>query len=205
MNRHRCLSDRASCILGVFLLLLGTGAAGCGLFEPRDPEDPTQSSLNYRPPTDPSILLANFQSAIEQKNVANYVSCFADQARGAHPFVFVPSADAAALYGPVFSNWSVAEEQSYFQNLIARSSTKAYATLSLTLQSTTVAADSIVSSYDYVLVFEHNEAGFPKTARGRLQFTLSVDASNFWTVQRWADFATTPDISWSHFKGKFSN
>lgn len=202
-RRHR--------IAGVFLSAWVAGPAlfvavpGCGLLEPREPEPPTESGLNYRPPTDPAILLANLQSAIEQKNAANYTSCFADQARGAQPFVFVPSADAAAVYGAVFSSWSVADEQSYFQNLVARSSTQAYATLALTLQSTSVTADSVVSSYEYVLVFEHGDQGFPRTARGRLQFTLRVDASNFWMIQRWVDFATTSDLSWSHFKGKFSN
>ncbi len=180
-------------------------ASGCGLFEPRDPEEPSQSSLNYRPPTDPDIVITNLQSAIEQKSVANYAACFADASRGASPFVFIPSADAAAIYGTTLGSWSLQEEQEYFQNIIARSNQQANATLALTLKTTTVSSDSVVSAYDYVLVFEHNDPGFPKTARGSLQFTLREDASNFWMIQRWMDFKTTGDISWSHFKGKFSN
>ncbi|MBP1657446.1 MAG: hypothetical protein H6Q31_2047 [Bacteroidetes bacterium] len=191
-------------VLLVVFLAAALGG-GCGLFEPRDPEEPSQSSLNYRPPTDPDIVITNLQSAIEQKSVANYAACFADASRGASPFVFIPSADAAAIYGTTLGSWSLQEEQEYFQNIIARSNQQANATLALTLKTTTVSSDSVVSAYDYVLVFEHSDPGFPKTARGSLQFTLREDASNFWMIQRWVDFKTTSDISWSHFKGKFSN
>jgi hypothetical protein len=187
------------------LILLAGAAGGCGLFEPRDPEEPSQSSLNNRPPTDPSIVIANLQSAVEQRNPTNYAACFSDEARGAQRFVFIPSADAAAAYGGTLASWNLDEERSYFQNLVARSGQQAYASLTLNLKTTTVTSDSVVSAYDYILVFEHNDAGFPKTARGSLQFTFREDASNFWAIQRWVDFKTTTDIAWSDFKGKFSN
>jgi hypothetical protein len=187
-------------------LLLITGiAGGCGLFEPRDPEEPSQSSLNNRPPTEPSIVIANLQSAVEQRNPTNYITCFSDVARGAQPFIFIPSADAAAAYGGTLSTWTLDEERSYFQNLVARSGQQAYASLTLNLKTTTVTSDSVVSAYDYILVFEHSDPGFPKTARGSLQFTFREDASNFWAIQRWVDFKSTTDVSWSDFKGKFSN
>lgn len=187
------------------LFLLAVAAAGCGLFEPRDPEDPSQSSLNYRPPTEPSIVIQNLQGAIEQRNPTNYIGCFADETRGAPPFAFIPSAEAAAAYGPTLTAWTLDDERGYFQNLVARSGQQAYASLALTLKNTTVTSDSVVSAYDYVLVFEHNDAGFPRTARGSLQFTLREDAGKFWMIQRWVDFKSTTDITWSELKGKFSN
>ena len=36
-------------------------------------------------------------------------------------------------------------------------------------------------------------------------FTVSVDASTFWSIHRWIDFKTTEDATWSLFKGKFGN
>jgi hypothetical protein len=188
----------------VFLVLIFV-CAGCGLFEPRDPEEPSQSSLNFQPPTEPSIVVANLQSAIEEKNAANYTSCFSDESKGQPAYVFIPSPDAAALYGSSLADWNLNEEQSYFQNLIARSSSGAFSTLTLASKGSTVTTDSVVYSYDYTLVFEHNVTGFATTARGTLQFTLRVSQSNFWAIQRWVDFKTTDDISWSSFKGKFSN
>lgn len=194
----RSFLPRAATIIPALLV-------SCGLFEPRTPEDPSQASLNFRPPTDPAIVIANLQSAIDQKNVANYASCFADPMKVGRPFLFAPSAEASAQYAGVFSSWSFTQEQSYFQNLVAKSSPTAFSNLLLTLKTSAVTADSVIYSYDYILTFEHNEIGFPKTARGNLQFTLVTDNSNFWTIYRWIDFKTGGDITWSMFKGKFSN
>jgi hypothetical protein len=199
------VTRKACTLLLPFLTVLFFSIPGCGLFGPREPEPPTQSGLNNRPPTEPSIVIANLQSAIDQKNIVNYMGCFTDPSKGGMPFVFIPSADAGALYAGVLSTWSYRDEEAYFQNLIARSPAQAFSSLSLTLKTSTVSADSVVYSYDYVLVFEHTDPAFPRTARGALQFTVRVDNNNFWMIQRWVDFTTTSDISWSHFKGNFSN
>jgi hypothetical protein len=191
-------------IFAATLLFMGRGV-GCGLFEPRSPEAPSQSSLDYQPPTDPSLVIANLESAVGQKSVANYTACFADPQKSSRPFVFIPSAEASSLYGSVLNNWSTAQEQAYFQNLIAKSSPNAYSSLFLTVRDSLISADSVTYTYDYVFTFEHNEPGFAHTARGNLQFTLAPDASNFWSIHRWIDFKTGDDITWSMFKGKFSN
>jgi hypothetical protein len=187
------------------LLAAGLLLSGCSLFEPRDPEDPATSRLDFRPPTEPSIVIDNLQSAIDQKNVANYAGCFSDAGAGGQTFVFVPSAEASAQYGLALGSWGIAQEQAYFQNLIARSASNAFANLQLVQKSQLVTADSVIYSYDYTLTFEHSEAGFPKTARGNLQFALAPDAGNRWSIYRWIDFKTGNDITWSMFKGKFSN
>jgi len=187
-------------ILAVALLL-----SGCSLFEPRDPENPDTSRLDFVPPTEPSIVIENLQNAIDQKSVANYTACFAEAGTGGQTFVFIPSAEASAQYGPALSSWGTAQEQAYFQNLVARSAYSAFANLQLAKKSQLVTADSVIYSYDYVFTFEHSETGFPKTARGNLQFALAPDAGNRWSIYRWIDFKTGDDITWSMFKGKFSN
>jgi hypothetical protein len=201
--RSRPRTDILWTTLGTLAVLVLAG--GCGLFEPRDPEQPTESGLNFVPPTDPAIVISNLQAAVDQKNVANYIACFSDVARQGRPFLFTPSAEAVAQYGAVLADWDLAKEEAYFQNLIARSSPSAFSSLVLTLQSTIVSADSVLYEYDYIFSFSHNDPGFPQTARGRLQFTLSVDASTFWSIHRWIDFKTTEDATWSLFKGKFGN
>jgi hypothetical protein len=180
-------------------------SAGCGLFEPRDPEAPGQSSLDFRPPLDPSIVITNLQSAIDQKSSANYASCFSNPATGGRRFVFLPSAEAAAQYGPAFTDWANAEELAYFENLISRSAPNADAQLLLVMRSSVVTGDSVVYSFDYTFRFEHNDPGIAQTARGNLQFTIAPDAANRWSIHRWADFKTGEDISWSVIKGRFSN
>jgi len=194
---------------GASLLLLAAGlsvhGAGCGLFEPRNPESPTQSSESFLPPTDPLIVVANLQSAIEQKSVPNYVQCLADPQAGVHAFLFVPSSEGTALYSSLFRNWTTTEEQAYFQNLTTRTSPASISKLDLTEKTRSLAADSALLEYDYTLTFENTVSGFPSRASGNLQFALQRSSSNFWTIYRWTDFKTTNDITWSLFKGKFSN
>ena len=190
-------------------LLLALGLAqygtGCGLFEPRAPESPTQSSQTFLPPTDPLIVISNLQNAIEQKSVSNYVQCLAAPLAGVHVFLFVPSSEGTALYASLFRNWSPAEEQAYFQNLTTRTAPTSISKLDLTEKTRSLAADSALLEYDYTLTFENTVAGFPSRASGNLQFALQRSSSNIWTIYRWADFKTTNDITWSLFKGKFSN
>lgn len=184
---------------------LAQAAGGCGLFEPRTPEAPTQSSQTFLPATDPLTVISNLQSAIEQKSVPNYVQCLADPLAGVHIFLFVPSSEGTAQYGSLFRAWSTADEQAYFQNLTTRTTPTSISKLDLTAKSTSLAADSALLEYDYTLTFENTAAGFPSRASGDLQFALQRSSSNIWTIYRWTDFKTTTDITWSLFKGKFSN
>ncbi len=205
MKRTRHPGAFARAPLPAAILIAASLCAACGLFEPREPEPPGQSSLNFRPPLEPSIVIENLQNAVEQKSSANYGSCFSDPSTGGRPFSFTPSSDASAQYGSIFVDWGYQQELAYFQNLIARSPSSAGAALFFTQKSALVSADSVVYSFDYVFTFEHNDPGIARTARGNLQFVLAPDASNRWSIHRWADFKTGDDISWSMLKGRFSN
>jgi len=186
-------------------LALVAALIGCGLFEPRDPEEPAQGSLNFPPQTDPVIVITNLQNAIAVKNVANYANCFADQPAFTRPFLFTPSAEASAQYPGALRNWSIQAERDYFQNLIARSPANGFASLILSPKGETVSADSVLYDFDYVFTFEHTEPEFPRTARGNLRFTVVRNGNNFWAIADWLDYKTTEDATWSLFKGKFSN
>lgn len=178
----------------------------CNLFDPREAEAPSQSGFQYLPRTFPANVVFNLQNAVGQKDVAGYIACFTDSTRSRTTFSFVPSADAADIYATVLRNWSYQQEQSYFQNLVAkRKQPQSYSNLTL------IARDSIASgneamtyNFDYTLTFEHTEPNFTQTSRGRLQFTVVNDNSQ-WSIARWIDLKTTNDLTWSSFKGKFSN
>jgi len=186
-------------------VMLMTALPGCGLFETRDPESPSSSNCFSQPPTRPGIVLENLQNAIAQKCVDNYAACFANPSNSDAMFVFVPSAEARDQYGAVMADWSSSDEQAYFRNLVARGVANGFASLFLVPRDSVITQDSVQYNFDYTFTFEHHEAGFPITARGNLQFTLSPNASNFWSIQRWADFKSGDDITWSLFKGRFSN
>ncbi len=179
----------------------------CGLFQTRTPEAPTQPSDTFVPATDPDAVVQNLQSAIAEKNSVNYQRCFPDPAHTKQPYAFIPSATAAATYAGVFANWTVDDERQYFQNLVARTAGKpsAFSNLVLAHKTIILSGDSTVVSYDYTFTFEHNDPSFPTVATGTMQLVLGPDNTNAWVIYRWTDYKTTSDVTWSHFKGKFSN
>jgi len=191
-------------LLSVLCLL---NFASCGLFQTRTPEAPTQPSDAYVPPTDPDALIQNLEGAIAERNSVNYQRCFPDPSHAKQPYVFIPSANAAATYAGVFAHWTIDDERQYFQNLVARTAGKptAFSNLVLAHKSVILSGDSTVVSYDYTFTFEHNDPSFPTVATGTMQLVLGPDNTNTWVIYRWTDYKTTGDVTWSHFKGKFSD
>jgi hypothetical protein len=179
--------------------------AGCQLFAPRDAEPPTSSSGQFLPPSEAANVIANLQKSIELKSVTGYAQCFSDGSTGLPAFVFLPSSEGTALYGPLFQNWTASEERAYFQNLSAQVTSTSASSLILVQKSLLSAADSTIAEFDYVLTFEHTDASFPKTAAGNMQIALLRNNSNVWAITRWSDFKTSSSATWSLFKGKFSN
>ncbi len=190
---------------GPWILALTLAVAGCGLFETREPEPPSQSNCFSEPATRPGVVIVNLVNAVAQKCVDNYAACFSNAADGSQAFMFVPSAEARDQYGSVLLNWTAADEQAYFRNLVAKSVTNGFSGLTLTPRDSIITPDSVLYTYDYSFTFEHTEPGFPMVARGNLRFTLAPNASNVWSIFRWVDLKTTGDITWSLFKGKFSS
>jgi hypothetical protein len=184
-------------------LLLASGLVGCGLFEPRDPETPGQSSLDYVPATVPSIVISNLRNAIAQKNVDNYVRNFSDPVVSGKAFVFDPSVDASSIY-PNIREWTFANEREYFQNLVAKAD--GFSSLTLIPKDSLIGGTEATYNFDYLLSFQHTDAAtFPTMASGNLQFILAPDAGNIWSIFHWSDFSTSEEITWSAFKGKFGN
>lgn len=189
--------------LAVGILAATLSGTGCGLFEPRTPELSNNSGQSWEPPTDPSIVLTNLQRAITAKNLENYLRSLNDSSKTHQGFVFAPAA-VPVQYASLLSNWTIDDERTYFQNLLAKTG-DGFSDLQLTRKDSTLSSDAPVYSCSYVLTFDHTEAGFPTSASGDLQFTLIRDNSNFWYIARWVDIKTDNDITWSYFKAKFSN
>lgn len=191
--------------LSLILPAIGCGLVACflscGLFEPRSPQDPTQSGQNPPPATIADEVVTNLQSAVIQGSVVNYMSCFADPAKTTRTFTFVPSAGYAAQ----LSNWSRTDEQTYFDNLVHRAPTNGFANLDYQNESWVRTSDSATFYCDYTFTFQHSVPNFPTTAQGSLQFSIAPGNDGTWMIYRWADFKTVTDTTWSLFKLKFSN
>jgi hypothetical protein len=183
------------------------GLIGCGLFEPREAETPTQSGSNVKPATQPDVAITNLQNAIATKNLDNYMACFTNPQLSNRGFTFNPSGPALAQYSGELSAWDWEKERSYMANLISNTQGTAYSGLTLTRTSLLVTSDSVVYAYRYTLTFYHNGRVISdSSATGNLQFTLGT-VNGIWSIYRWIDDPLTPSstaATWSSFKGAFS-
>ncbi len=165
----------------------------CDLFKTRTPEEPSQQSSTYVPPTDASIVLQNMVYAFQNGDVVNYSKSFSDVS-----FIFSPSTSAVSKYGIDWTAWSIAQEQTYFKNLLVHFNNSsiilAFESIAPTqLNSTTYQAET---AYSITLPVE---AGVIKKFIGQVQYTLVQDQSGLWYISRWVDVGT--DSTWSDLKG----
>ena len=177
------------------LALLLVAWVGCSLFEPREPEQPTQSGDHFDQPGQPSIVISNLSYAITEKNVSNYMKCLVDTTVSTRPFKFNPSSDAANLV-----NWSLADERSYFINFTGSIGKNGYSDLLLTEADSITTADSKTYQYKYSLAF--SRIGEPsRMVSGHMELKLAVD-NGFWSIYEWSDFKDL-DTTWSRLKLEF--
>ena len=177
----------------------------CNIFETRTPESPSQSSSNYVPATEPSLVFSNMANAFRDLNSVNYLKSFADSSTAGRNFSFEPTPTAKVKYGSLFFGWTKQSEQQYFENL--RSKIPSGSTATLVLQSLTVQSlqsDSAQYEATYTLTAPHTVASVPTQATGKSQFFLLADRSRNWVIWRWIDLPTgTNTFAWSDLKGEF--
>ena len=188
-----------------FTLLAASTPYSCNIFETREPEPPSQSSSNYVPPTDPSIVFTNMVNAFRDLNSLNYVRSFSDSSTSGRSFSFEPTPQAKLKYGGVFLTWTRQSEQQYFENLRSKIPTVSSATLTFdALNAQSLQSDSAQYEATYRLIAQHSLANVPTQASGRAQFFLIADRSRNWVIWRWVDLAANPSgFTWSDLKGEF--
>jgi hypothetical protein len=196
---------RANVSLWVVVCLWALAQSACNIFETRTPEPPSQSSSNFVPATDPSLVFSNMTNAFRDMNSVNYLKSFADSSSAGRSFSFEPTQQAKIKYGGVFLTWNKQSEQQYFENMRSKVPSSSVATLSfetLTVQS--LQSDSAQYEATYRLTVPHTVASLPTVATGKAQFLLIADRSRNWVLWRWVDLTTsTSTFSWSDLKGAF--
>jgi len=185
----------ARCFLSIWFSAVVILVNGCSLFEPREPEQPTQSGDHFDQPGQPSIVISNLNFAITERNVSNYMKCFVDTTTSTHPFKFNPSADATNLV-----SWGLADERSYFVNLTSTIGKDGYSRLDLSEADSITAADSKTYQYKYSLGFAKLGENV-RTVKGHMELKLAVD-NGFWSIYEWSDFKDS-DTTWSRLRLEF--
>lgn len=178
----------------------------CNIFETRTPESPAQTSSNYNPPINASDVFDNMQNAFSDLNTVNYLKSFSDSTTSGRSFVFEPSPQARSQYIGVFINWTRQSEQQYFDNMKSKIASGSTASLTFTLNPTSIQSDSAQYDAEYMLTIPHTQANIPKVFQGRAQFFLIKDPINStWTIWHWIDFRDAQnDVGWSDLKGAFA-
>jgi hypothetical protein len=175
---------------------------GCGLFDTRTPETPSNTRSTYIPPTSPDAVLTNLIFSIVERNSNNYISNLSPVS-----YNYIPDSKSQLQYGQIFLNWNVSAERFYFDNLVAQTNSDASSNLFLSDTTITLlSSDSAIITADYIVVFQHNRTNIPKSAVGNFRLSMKADENNFFYISKWEDFRKNDtDFTWSELKANFSN
>ncbi len=177
--------------------------SSCGVFEPRDPEEPTSGNSSYIPPTTYSLVVQNIMQAISEKNVDNYIACFVSDP-SMPDFIFSPSAEIMASSADIFSNWDISDEKRYFTTEIASLENGITPSLSFEeLNYESLSPDSISFTSNYSLKIPQNTNDEAHDYRGKLQYIIIKNKLNgLWFVYTWKDISIEEYESWSSLKAQ---
>jgi hypothetical protein len=185
------------------ILILVLLFAGCDIFDVRDAEKPESPRDNYQLAATPDILISNFINSLKDKNVENYLSCFADSSFSEKDFNFSPSAGAGSQFPIFLQNWTKQDERQYFNRMKAVVNEELPVTLILNNNLINHLGDSAVFTASYSLTVPHNDNDIPVSFSGDMKLSISTDSRNVWVIYFWQDIKNSNSPSWSELKGLF--
>lgn len=172
-------------IILIFLCTL----AGCDIFSTRNPEQPDLGKSSFIPPTEPSIVILNLETAFREKNIDSYMNClYSDSENENNEFKFHASIDAQTQFPSTFTNWGSYEERRFLSSFFSDFSDDLYPSISwINKQPIQETADSAVYTSDYYLLAPGNDNSIPKEYAGRLQITMKHRNNGLYYISRWID------------------
>lgn len=163
---------------------------GCDVFSTRTPEAPDNSSALYIPPTEPTIVIQNFESSLRSKNLENYLKCFnSDNSNPQKKYIFYPSQEAGSSFSTLFVNWSNEEERRFFNSFKALLGNESIPALNWIERKPIIEnPDSAVFESDYNLFANFSDINIPKKYTGKLRFVMISDNNGLWSISKWYDY-----------------
>ena len=182
------------------IVLLSLIAAGCSLFETREPEEPLSGVGTWLQPDTPDRVVRNIQNSISEMNSQNYLRSMGPD------FAFEPSISARAREPSLWAGWATSEEETYFGRLAASSSFLSGHSLQLLDVTENIVSDErYTMDANYILIVQHSRTAddVPTTFQGRLIWTLGRSSEGLWYLQSWTDQEVGEQPSWSVLKSTF--
>ncbi|MBD3162855.1 MAG: hypothetical protein GF346_10685 [Candidatus Eisenbacteria bacterium] len=173
-------------ILPLVLLACGVSAAGCGLFEPRDAETPTDVEVDYETPIDPRIALRNIEATTEARFIGNFQRAFTTDYR----FRFDPF-DAGAD-----TVWTLSRDLQALGSLLQNEVESVDLTWTVR-DSGNIGEDRYYRNLGYRLVFRRS-ATDSVVFGGRCTLYFRTEGVE-WLIYRWADVRDeTAELTWGY-------
>lgn len=189
--------------LFILFLMIMMISFSCDILTTRDAEPPEQPRSNYEQASTPDVLIENFVNSLSDKNTQNYVVSFTDSSFSDQMYRFIPASGAGLQFPVLRLDWSKADEETYFNNLVARIPEDQPITLELTDVVYNPLGDSAFYSATYFLNVPLEEAGEAAQYQGELHFTMIRDSRLLWSIVRWEDLRTGESATWSELKGLY--
>jgi hypothetical protein len=189
-----------------WVILMMLVIASCGIFEPRESQEPDQivGGSEYEPAQEPEAVVRNFIKVIQGLDSGSYRDLFTKD------FEFVPDPEDVQFmdnhYGPgVYLDWNRTVETTVTERMFDRLNAARLAFID-----TTVAVDSdstYVVYHGYVLQILPKDGGWTRF-EGIGHFYMRKDPSdNLWFIHRWDDFrlegsSDGENATWGLLKGE---
>ncbi len=176
-------------------------------FSTRKVEPPeNQQRTNWLQPTDAGDVLTNLRHAIQDRNLSNYLKCFTDSPKNGRHFGFRPDNSALIRYPGVWDRWSLVQEQTYITNVfhaIPKDSALTLIYLGEGVENPLPDSTIIIREYEFNIGHTRDTGQFPRKAKGRAEFRLSLSREGFWAIYYWLDDGFEGSPSWSDVKATF--
>jgi hypothetical protein len=199
------LSHRRRSLM-TWVILMTLMATSCGIFEPRESEEPDQivGGSEYEPAQEPEAVVRNLIKVIQGLDSVNYRDLFSED------FGFVPDPEDVQFmdnhYGPgVYLDWNENVETTVTERMFDRINSAR-----LAFTDTTVAVDTdsaYVVYHGYLLQILPKYGGWTPY-EGIAHFHMRKDPSdNLWYIYRWDDFrlegaSDNENATWGLLKGE---
>ena len=173
----------------------------CEIFESRDPQSPDESKSSYRVPIEPTDVIENLKNSFKDKNSNDYKKNFSSGSPLVdHNFYFIPSSNDLNI-NP--SDWTVAQEFQYFNNLVIKVPQDIPMTLTFSDEQYDLQADSAIYAAKY-LISVPVQNSVPIIYEGNLRFIMTTDINAAWVIYFWEDIANQGLLSWSNLKSEYA-
>lgn len=169
----------------------------------RGSEPPLRPSVDhFIPPTDPGIVFSNLENAFAYREYDIYSRCLSDSLTSGKSFRFDPAPVKAVVFP---QQWSVQDEELYFQELIAACPEDSLLVLNITNDDVPDSDEGDTISYqiNYNIVAQHTRQGVDRIFNGRSYIKLIRNNQNYWVIYYWQDIPVSTDATWSDLKAYF--